>query len=601
MSLVRWQLYDPASAATPYVYTFEVNPSSGGSPQQARPIVEKQTLAPGGKRILFEGAPEPDKFEWEGVLRSKEQHEMLVSWFTKRHQIVLIDDLGREFSIYITSYEPSRQRGSRRAQWKMEYKVTAIKLDWVSDPSATLYYYPDSEPPPPVPTQPAPSPIIGPGAPYDLPDIFNPQPGPVLPGPGGNPLEVRLTAGIEVTGGGGYCRPVAELVVKVIKDFPTWDDDKYYHLREQIQVPGNAWAYQTPNYYFQQDPDNGTTQIPLNRVACIWTTGGAGTVTVNGASANISAGASYLSLEASLASLSTVGQGNVECAGSWNNGYSVKFRGALANQDMNISVAGSGWKIRTFKLWPNFAIHPAVQSGISYTDTLSNLQALANRTGIQWEQTVAIFNYLVPYFPRMTVCVMHEMVGSNFGYYNVQKAGPQGPALYAQAYRNFVDYCRQVKQARNPSATFWFDYNVWLTSNTSESEHALWESSYPGNSYVDIISHDPYSGGRSTSARDGLISRCYDWLTPFIISKNKFSAIQEFATGNAYNSDYGDNRYEWGNALYQWWIDECNAGRGKYVCYFDAPGGAGDDFTFDGRKYGVPNPVSRALFLSTFG
>lgn len=125
--VVRWTFNDLATLES---YELEINPSDGGSPQYRKNITYQNTIAPGGRTLIFEGKDEPITLEWSGKVLSQEQHETFVDWFDKRHQILLVDDLQREYMVYITSYEPKRERSALN-QWKHTYTMKATVLDWV--------------------------------------------------------------------------------------------------------------------------------------------------------------------------------------------------------------------------------------------------------------------------------------------------------------------------------------------------------------------------------------------------------------------------------------------------------------------------------------
>lgn len=124
----RWTFTD-TSTATPVVATFEVNPNAGGTPNQKKTVVTQATSAPDGVPLVFEGTDEPSTFEWSGLLTSETQFDMYQTWYEKHHQILLTDDLGRDYWIYITEFSPQRKR-SGRFTWKHEYTVKATVLDW---------------------------------------------------------------------------------------------------------------------------------------------------------------------------------------------------------------------------------------------------------------------------------------------------------------------------------------------------------------------------------------------------------------------------------------------------------------------------------------
>lgn len=126
MSVVKWTFYDATTAST---YTFAINPNEGGTPLRRKTISYQNTAAPDGKTLIFEGRDEPRKISFSGTLLEQAQLDAFETWFEKRHQVRVTDDLGREYWIYITSFEPKRAR-ARSHPWKHTYTCEATILDW---------------------------------------------------------------------------------------------------------------------------------------------------------------------------------------------------------------------------------------------------------------------------------------------------------------------------------------------------------------------------------------------------------------------------------------------------------------------------------------
>lgn len=127
--VIRWTLYDPVINET---YEMHINPNEGGTPGVNKTIGYEATSAPDGNLILFEGRDEAQKLEWSGVIIEEEHLNELVKWTKKRRQLLLRDDLEREFWIYITSFSPTRQKRVGRP-WKHEYSMSAYILDYPTE------------------------------------------------------------------------------------------------------------------------------------------------------------------------------------------------------------------------------------------------------------------------------------------------------------------------------------------------------------------------------------------------------------------------------------------------------------------------------------
>lgn len=124
--VVRWRFEDPVTLE---VHTFEINPTEGGSPSHRKTISGQAAAAPDGKALLFEGREQVQTLEWSGAILTQQQFEAFDEWSRKRHQINVVDDLRREFSIIITSFEPTRVR-SRQYPWRHTYRMQATIVDW---------------------------------------------------------------------------------------------------------------------------------------------------------------------------------------------------------------------------------------------------------------------------------------------------------------------------------------------------------------------------------------------------------------------------------------------------------------------------------------
>jgi hypothetical protein len=119
----RWRFFDPVQVST---YEVQINPNEGGSPNWRKNITSDAPLGPGGRPILTEGPDEVQRLECSGVILDQAHYTGLVNLFKKRRQVRLTDDLGRQFWVYIESFEPTRQR-SRRA-WRHTYRLSMIVM-----------------------------------------------------------------------------------------------------------------------------------------------------------------------------------------------------------------------------------------------------------------------------------------------------------------------------------------------------------------------------------------------------------------------------------------------------------------------------------------
>jgi hypothetical protein len=124
MAVVKWKFEDPVTLES---HTFAINPSEGGSPDFKKSFSTRSTTA--GKALIFEGADEPQRLSFSGVLFTEEEYEAFREWWQKRRQIKITDDLGRSYFILIQAFVPNRRR-ARSHPWKHDYQVDATIVDW---------------------------------------------------------------------------------------------------------------------------------------------------------------------------------------------------------------------------------------------------------------------------------------------------------------------------------------------------------------------------------------------------------------------------------------------------------------------------------------
>jgi hypothetical protein len=123
--VVRWTLMDPT---VPETYTFPLNPNQGGTPGVTKKITTSVTSAADGQALVFEGRPDPQKMSFSGSILDQQHLDNLVVWFRKEHQLLLTDDLGRQFWVYLTNFTATRER-KHSHPWRHTYQAEATILD----------------------------------------------------------------------------------------------------------------------------------------------------------------------------------------------------------------------------------------------------------------------------------------------------------------------------------------------------------------------------------------------------------------------------------------------------------------------------------------
>lgn len=126
MSVLRWVFEDLTDLST---WVIQVNPREGGAPEYRKNVAYQTTSGEDGKVLAFEGRDQAQTSEFSGVILTEEMYTTFVTWFEKRHQIRVTDDLGRSFMIYITGFSPKR-KWSTTHPWRHDYTCTYTILNW---------------------------------------------------------------------------------------------------------------------------------------------------------------------------------------------------------------------------------------------------------------------------------------------------------------------------------------------------------------------------------------------------------------------------------------------------------------------------------------
>lgn len=124
MARIAWRWEDPTEGTVEFM---SINPNEGASPSYTKTLTKEMTTAPGaeGSRLIYEGADSGSEFAFSGVILTQEQYEFLQRAWEKRHLVILTDDLGRVFTIYLESFTPRRVR-SRTYPWRHTYDASAV-------------------------------------------------------------------------------------------------------------------------------------------------------------------------------------------------------------------------------------------------------------------------------------------------------------------------------------------------------------------------------------------------------------------------------------------------------------------------------------------
>lgn len=124
MARIAWRWEDPTEGTVEFM---SINPNEGASPNFAKGLTKENTTAPGAESnvLIYEGADQPGEFQFSGVILTQEQYEFLRLAWEKRHLVLLTDDLGRIFTLYLETFSPKRVR-SKTYPWRHTYDATAV-------------------------------------------------------------------------------------------------------------------------------------------------------------------------------------------------------------------------------------------------------------------------------------------------------------------------------------------------------------------------------------------------------------------------------------------------------------------------------------------
>jgi hypothetical protein len=124
MARIAWRWEDPTEGTVQFM---SLNPNEGASPTFAKQLTKERTVAPGGQAalLIYEGADQPAEFPFSGTILTQQQFEFLQNAWEKRHLLLLTDDLGRVFTLYLESFSPRRVR-SASYPWRHTYDATAV-------------------------------------------------------------------------------------------------------------------------------------------------------------------------------------------------------------------------------------------------------------------------------------------------------------------------------------------------------------------------------------------------------------------------------------------------------------------------------------------
>ena len=117
---MRWSIDDPEIG-----FVFEVNPNSGGSFNSGRNLTKSNSTT--GNPIVFFGRELVRVTEISGVIRTQEQYDNMLAWSKVARQVLLTDDLGREFWVYLQKLE-MKPEPRATVPWRHTYSASLVEV-----------------------------------------------------------------------------------------------------------------------------------------------------------------------------------------------------------------------------------------------------------------------------------------------------------------------------------------------------------------------------------------------------------------------------------------------------------------------------------------
>lgn len=120
---IGWRFVDLNTGVS---YAFEISPSQEDM-TYSKNVVWANRHGPNDRTLIYEGQDKPRELSISGSILSQEQYETMMEWFDTRDRVYVIDDLGRNFLVYIREFSPVRERKFSHS-WYHTYTMRAVIL-----------------------------------------------------------------------------------------------------------------------------------------------------------------------------------------------------------------------------------------------------------------------------------------------------------------------------------------------------------------------------------------------------------------------------------------------------------------------------------------
>jgi hypothetical protein len=146
-AVVKWIFTDYwQTGPTPYTYTMEVNPNTGGALQYSKTVNIAMTSGPSRVGIAQEGGNSSGSgssnsvavLSFSGVILTQTQLEAMEHWFDKRILMQITDDLGRQYFGVFSQFNPQRQRKASNF-WYHTYDAQMTVVAYKNASGAWVY------------------------------------------------------------------------------------------------------------------------------------------------------------------------------------------------------------------------------------------------------------------------------------------------------------------------------------------------------------------------------------------------------------------------------------------------------------------------------
>lgn len=135
----RWKFTDVFNTGpSPYIWTFDISPSEGGSPALEKSFNVTNYVGPRRQSVIQEGQFSNVSIEFSGTILTQTHFETFETWMRKRVVLDLEDDLGRVFRGAFASFRPQRVFKPNNV-WYHKYTATFQVIAYKNVSGATVF------------------------------------------------------------------------------------------------------------------------------------------------------------------------------------------------------------------------------------------------------------------------------------------------------------------------------------------------------------------------------------------------------------------------------------------------------------------------------